>query len=110
MTLSMPKDDNATSMQLVPDKTALAITYDTTISSETEITLNAATRLIEVNAINEGVFLKYKTVAGGTAVSSTNFDEYIQSGSTRHYKIPLGITVIAVIERTTTANVVIIEK
>lgn len=91
--------------QLTFDSAALAKTYDTTISSATDITLNTKTKLIEVTAIDQGVFLRYASTA-----SSANFDEYIHADTTRHFVVPSGVTVISVIERAATAAVVVIEK
>lgn len=103
--MRMPKDANHQSVPLTSPRTALAVTYDTTISSATDITLNAATTLIEVNALSQGVFLRYQATA-----SSSNFDEYIQAGAVRHYVKPNGVTVISVIEQAASATVVVIEK
>ena len=103
---TMPRDGNATAMQLVPDTTALAVTNNGSIGSSTTVTLQATTSLIEVSALSQGVYLKY----GTTAVTSSNFDEYIQAGTTRHYKIPAGITAVTVLQQAATATVIIIEK
>ena len=110
MIKSLPLDDNNRDMQLTPDSIALAITYDATVSTETEVTLNASTSIVEVSAINTPILMKYKTVAGGTAVSTSSFDEFIGAGLTRHYKIPAGITVLAFIEQAASATLVCIEK
>ncbi len=101
----LPVDQKGDMIPLTTPTTALAVTYDTTISSATDITLNASTALIEVTAINNGVFLRYQT-----AVSSSNFDEFILADSTRHFVIPAGVTVVSVIEETASAKVVVIEK
>lgn len=92
-------------MPLTPSKLALEETYDPTISSSTEVTLNAATTLIEVSAISQGIFMKW----GGTA-SSSDFDEFIQAGSTRHYVVPAGQTTVQFIEQAASAALVLIEK
>lgn len=103
---SLPKDQNGGTVQIVPGKAALAITRDTTISTSTLITLNAATSLIEVSAIGDNVFLLYGT---GTA-SATAFDECVLSGMTRHYSVPFGVTAINVIDNGNGGTVVVIEK
>lgn len=92
----------STQESLVPAKTALAVTYDTTITSATSVTLNALTSIIEVSAVDSGVFLKYSAGA-----STSDFDEYILADTTRHYVIPDGVTVISVIGD---GAVVVIEK
>lgn len=103
--INLPKDANNLPIQLVPAKSALAVTVDDTISSATDITLNAATTFLEVTALDAGIFLRY----AGTA-SSSNFDEYIAAGVTRNYLVPSGVTVISVIQDNGTAKVRIIEK
>jgi len=101
----LPIDGNRKPVQLVPSRTALVVTVDATISSSTTVTLNAATTFIEVNALSQGIYLKY-----GSTVSSSSFDEYIQAGSVRHYFIPQGVTQVSVIEQAASATVILIEK
>jgi len=84
---------------------ALEETYDATISSSTAITLNAGTKMIEVTAIDKGIFLKW----GGTA-ASTDFDEFIAPNTTRVYAVPSGQTSVQFIEEAATAKLVVIEK
>lgn len=67
--------------------------------------LDVDTTLIEVNAIGAGVFLKY--AAGAT---SSDFDEYIQEGQTRHYVRPSGVTVVSLIGRTSGGSAIVIQK
>lgn len=69
------------------------------------VTLNTSTSLIEVNAISNGMFMKYAAGA-----SSSDYDEYIQAGATRHYVIPSGVTVISFIGDAGTAKLRLIEK
>ena len=91
---------------LVPPFTALARTRNTSISTSTEITLNTDTTVIEINAINGNVYLKY----GTDDVTNSNFDEFISAGQTRHYIIPSGITAINLIDDGDSAKVIVIEK
>lgn len=102
----LSRDTNNNPVPLTFAKVALAQTYDTTISTSTEITLNAGTSLIEVTAIDDGVFLKY----GTDDVTSSNFDEFISNGSTRHYVIPSGVTAINVKDNGASGAVIIIQK
>ena len=102
----LSRDTNNNAVQLSFAKAALAVTNNTAISTSTEITLNANTSLIEVNAIDGNVFLKY----GTDDVTSISFDEFILAGSTRHYIIPENITAINVIDNGDSAKVIIIEK
>lgn len=103
--MRMPKDENQKTIPLVTPRPALAVTFNSTISAAVDITLNTATTLIEVNALSQGVFLRYQST-----VSSVNFDEYIQAGAVRHYIKPTGVTVISVIQQAATGAVIIIEK
>lgn len=90
---------------LTPSAVPLARTYDTTISTATDITLQTNTNFIRVCAIDQGVFLRYQATA-----SSVNFDEYIPADTVQDFIVPKGTTVISVIERAASAAVVIIEK
>ena len=102
----LPVDDNNKPIPIVPDRTALAVTRDTSISTTTEITLNAATTFIEISAMSDGVFLRWGT---GDASNSV-FDEFIVAGATRHYKVPYGITALNVIDDGGSAKFICIEK
>lgn len=102
----IPKDRDNNALQLTSPKVALARTRNTSISSSTQITLNANTSLIEVHAIDGNVYLKY----GTTAVTNANFDEFLQAGQTRHYVIPQSITAITLIDDGDSAKVIVIEK
>lgn len=108
---SVPLDGNSKPLPLTPAVTALAITYDTTVSSSTTVTFNANTTLIEVSAISQGVFLKW-----GGAASTSSFDEFIQAGSTRHYVVPINsstnlpYTTAQFIEQAASATLIVIEK
>lgn len=105
-TPQLPRDDNQVPLpNSVPSVVALEETYDATISSSTAITLNAATTLIEVTAIDKGVFLKW-----GATASSTDFDEFIAPNTTRIYGVPNGQTSVQFIEEVATAKLVVIEK
>lgn len=80
-------------------------TYDATISSSTEITLNTGATSIEVSAITKGIFLAYNRT-----VSSSDFDEYVSQDSTRIYIIPEGVTTVNFIEQSATGALVCIQK
>lgn len=88
-----------------PKAVAIEETYDATISASTSITLNTATELIEVTAIDKGIFMKWN----GTA-SSSDFDEFIAPNTTRAYAVPDGVTTVAFIEESATGKLVVIEK
>lgn len=104
---AIPVDAEGNPVQVTPPVVALEETYDTTISSSTEITLNAGTTFIEVTAVDEGIFLKW----GTSDVTSADFDEYIAKNTTRQYYVPEGIAAVNFIERAATpALLVMIEK
>jgi hypothetical protein len=87
-----------------PPKVALEETYDATISSSTEITLNSGTTMIEVTAIDKPIFMKW----GGTA-ASTDYDHCIPANSTRYYLKPSGQTTVQFIEEAATAKLSVTE-
>lgn len=80
-------------------------TYDATISSSTELTLNSGTTSIEVSAIDKGIFLAWSRTA-----SSSDFDEFISANNTRLYVVPTGALTVQFIEETATAKLVVVEK
>lgn len=95
--------------QLVPSIVKLAKTKATvTTLAATDITLNAATSLIEVNVGNAtslvGVYLRWQATA-----SSTNWDEYVLPG-TRHYAKPTDVTVVSLIADGADCEVRFVEK
>lgn len=104
-TQDLPEDRKGIPLPLTPAVTPFAVTYDATISSSTTVTLNAKTTIIEVTAIDKGIFMRW-----GAAVSSSNFDEFIGAGQTRHYVVPTGQTDVRFIEESATAKLVVIEK
>lgn len=102
---NLPRDAGGIPLPLTASKLALAITYDATISASTTVTLNAATRIIEVTAIDKGIFMKW-----GATASSSAFDEFIGAGATRHYVVPPNQATVQFIEEAATAKLVVIEK
>ncbi len=108
----MPKDGNANAMQLTPATPALAVTNES-VTTHAEITLQVAsattglpaTSLIEVSAITNGICLRWTSVATTSA-----FDEFIQAGTTRHYRVPVGVLVVSLVSQTGSATAIVIEK
>lgn len=82
----------------------LVATYDATVSSNTAITLNAATTGLEVSTIAQGVFLRWD----GTA-SSSAFDGYIAPNTTKVFSVPRGTTTANFIESAASATLIVIE-
>ena len=107
----LPKDDNASTIQLTPARVALEETYDATISSSTELTLNAATTIIRVCAIDKPILMKW----GTSDVSTSDFDEIIPAGAICDFVVPKEsgstlYTAVNFIEQAATAILVVIEK
>ena len=86
--VSQPKDGNGSTTPLVPALTSLARTYDTTISTSTEITLNASATFIEVTALNQPIFMNW----GTSDASSSAWSHVIPAGMTRQWFIPVDTT------------------
>lgn len=101
--MPFPKDQLR---RLAPPVAALARTVDPTISSSTEIELNAKTSFIRVYAIAQDIYMKY-----GTAdVTASNFDEVIPAGQICDFYLPAGTTAVNFIERVAGATLIVIEK
>lgn len=114
MALTLPYDTRNQPVPLIPPTPALARTVDTSISSSTQINLNAATTIIRVYAKNEDVYLKW----GTTAVTDSNFDQVIPSGQILDATVPQQdannpssplYTAITVIEVAASAEVRVLE-
>ena len=108
---TVPKDANSISLPLTPSEIALAVTNNASLSSAQTITFNASTTFIEVNALSQGVFMRW-----GAVPTSSAFDEYIQAGATRHYVVPTNsttgnrYTTVQFIEQAASARIIVIEK
>lgn len=94
------------SLEVAPDVVALAQTYDTSVSSSTEITLNKATSILEVTALSKGIFLKW----GADNCTNANFDGYIPADTTRYFGVPDGVTAVNFLEQSSAAILVVVEK
>ncbi len=90
----------------LPAGVTLARTYDETISTSTEITLNTKATVLIFTAITKMVFLKW----GADDVTSSNYDEDIPANQTRVIPIPAGTTKINIIESSATGFASILEK
>lgn len=104
MALPWLTDDNRNPVGAVPSSTALEETYDATISASTTLTLNAATKLLEITAIDKPIFYKW----GGTA-SSTDFDGIVAQNTSKLVPVPAGQTSIQFIEEAATAKLAVVE-
>lgn len=107
---NLPRDGSSQPIQLIPPLTALEETYDTSISSTTEITFNSSTTFVEVVAIGEAIMMKW----GTSDATTSDWDHVIPEGTTRHFFIPVETdgtlyTAVNFIERTTTAALAMAE-
>ena len=95
-----------------PATISIAETYDASINTTAEVTLNAATNYIEVCAFAKPVMLKWGTGDATTA----DFDEVIPQDTCRAFFIPIDsstskkYTALNVIEQAASAAVAISEK
>ncbi len=89
-----------------PDVVALEQTVDSSLSTSSEIELNAATTMLRVYAITKDVYLKW----GTNDATAANFDEVIPAAQVLDFKVPNGQTAINLIEREASATVIVIEK
>lgn len=85
--------------------TVLATTFDSTISSATSITLNAATTSFEVLAVTQPIYLRF-----AAGVSTSLFDAVIGANTSKVFYRDPAVTVISVLEAAATANVAVIER
>ena len=106
MGVILPRDDNREPIQGVGvEGTPLAVTYDATISSSTEITLNAATTFIVVTANTKPVFMNW-----GTAdASSTVWSHLLPADSVTVFKVPPSTTAVNFLEQAATATLGVAE-
>lgn len=99
-------------MPITPDVIALARTVNTGLSTAQTVTFNAATTMIRVYATSQDVYFKW----GTTAVTNANFDEIIPAGQVIDLKLPTQASVstlytaCTLLERTASAQIVVIEK
>lgn len=106
--MKIPRDVNGSAVQLTQNTVALQVTKNdsVTTASLVAVTLNAATSLIRVVSLDNGIFLRYQA----TGVTSTVFDEYVPAFSVIDLVVPDGCTAISFIADEGTARVRVIEK
>jgi len=103
--IALPIDGNSNVFQGLPAAVALEETYDATVSATTEITLNAATTMIVVTAIDKAIFLKW----GTSDASSTDWDVCLPANSLNAFYVPPDITAVNFIEEVATAKLAVSE-
>lgn len=83
----------------------LARTYDATISSATDLVLEAGTTSFEILAITQAVLVRF-----AATVSTTDFDAVVPANQTKVFKRGDGVTTISVIQAAATGAVAIIQR
>lgn len=104
MTLNFFRDDNGGILKGVPKKVAIEETYDATISTSTPLTLNAATKLLEITSLDKALVYKW----GATATLS-EFDGVVPANTSKLVPVPDGQTSIQFIEQAATAILIVVE-
>ena len=108
----MQKSSIQRTIESTPAVVAIEETYDPTISSSAEITLNSATTLIVVSVFTKPVVLKW----GTTDASLTDFDEVVVANESRQFFVPIDtstgklFTAVNFIEQAATAILFVVEK
>lgn len=105
ITKNVPRDGSFAPLQLTFPQLALKVTTPSSTATSTGVTLQTGTQLIEVNALAQGLYMKW-----GTGATATIFDEYIQAGYTRHYIVPTGQTSVQFLAQASGATLILIEK
>lgn len=88
-----------------PVGAALVATYNGSISSNAAITLNAATKFIEVAAIDKAILLRW----GSSAASTSAFDAVIPANTVRGFAVPAKATTVNFIQQAATAILALVE-
>lgn len=92
---------------IVPDTLPLRTDILNTLTPSQSVTLTPGTKLLEVSAVNGGVYLRFDSTA--TTAVDNGFHAFIQSGMTRHYELKSGTTSITLLQRDSGAQAVVIE-
>lgn len=88
----------AAAVNAPPNSLPLATTYDATISTTTQVTLNARTSYIEVAAIDKAIALRW----GTSAASLAAYDAIIPANTVRGFFVPKDVTAVNFIEQAAT--------
>jgi len=100
----MPTDQDGRTLPLIGPGETLAKSTISTLSTAQVITLHAQTAVFEVNAINQGIYVK----KNGTATSS-DFTRFCQAGQTIHIVVPTDATTYSLLEQSSGASAVVLE-
>jgi hypothetical protein len=111
MSTEAPTYEDGQIMQVTPKGTALARSVNSSLSSSVEITLQTNTKFIRCYALSQDVYLRW----GIENCNALTFDEVIPVGQVVDLAVPVDevgvkFTALNVIERTSSASIIIIEK
>ena len=83
---------------IVAEQSSLSTPYiNASLASAVTVILPAGTNILEVQADNDHVYLRYGVNGVVTTCTAANSQERIQAGSTRHYSIDQNDLVISII-------------
>lgn len=100
---SFEKTQSDEKVELAPKDTTTDPVYYDDLSSAVNIELHANTTIIEVSAIDGGVFVRYAEDASST---TGEFSRFVGIG-TRHFVLPADVTDISLIAQATGAMAVL---
>lgn len=83
----------------------IAVTYDATISSATDIVLDETTTSFEILAITQAVLVRF-----AATVSTSAFDAVVAANQSKVFSRDPSVTTISVIQAAATGAVAVIER
>lgn len=100
----IPRSANQEEINTALGRIALAVTVDTTISTATDVTLNASTALVRVFAKTNGIYVR-----GASTASASNWDWFCPANQYIDIVIPSGVTILSFIEETASSKLILAE-
>lgn len=97
----IPRDSGTHPIPLIPDRAAIVTTINASVDSAVDIVLNSRCTLVEVNAVTQGIYIKWSATA--TAASS---DSFVAANTVRHFVVPPATQTISVISETAGAKLI----
>lgn len=111
MSTQAPTYEDGQIMQITPRGVALARSVNGSLSTSQEITLQTNTKFLRCYALSQDVYLRW----GIENCNANTFDEVIPAGQVVDLVVPddefgTKFTAVNVIERTSSATIIVIEK
>lgn len=111
MSTQAPVYETGQIMQITPRGTALSRTVSGNLSTSLEIVLQTGTTFLRLYALSQDVYLRW----GIENANASTFDEVIPSGQVVDLNVPFDssgvkFTHVNLIERTSSATIIVIEK